>query len=56
MDDNEFNIWVYRMWELNREERLNYRDTPISYEEYYKSNNAWLKLRYEELKQKEVNK
>jgi len=52
MDDNEFRNWAYDMYSRNRDERMNYKEAPISFDEYYKSNMAWLKLKYEELKQK----
>ena len=54
MDDKEFRIWAYEMYDRNREERFNYNQERISFDEYYKRNLAWLKLKYEELKQKGI--
>jgi hypothetical protein len=51
MDDNEFLTWAYKMWEMNREERFHYNNDLLSYEEYYRLNEKWLRLKYEELKE-----
>lgn len=53
MEETQFLTWAYRMWGMNREERLNFKNEQISYDEYFKSNEQWLKLKYEELKQME---
>jgi hypothetical protein len=54
MDDNAFRIWAYEMYDRNREERFNYKQENITFDEYYKNNLAWLKLKYEELKEKGI--
>ena len=51
-DDNEFRTWMYSMYSLNREERMNYKQEYITFDEYVKRNLPWLKLKYEELKEK----
>jgi hypothetical protein len=49
MKTNEkFNSWLYKMWNINREERLIYKDELISFEDYCNKNREWLEKLYEE--------
>jgi hypothetical protein len=52
MNNNTFRIWMYDMYSKNREERENWEQKSISFNEYYKNNMTWLKLKYKELKEK----
>jgi len=51
--DKDFQIWLHEMYAINSDERWEYKEQHISFEEYCNNNMEWLKIKYKELKEKE---